>query len=225
MRFFPDSFPYAPDWVVLGVNNACNLRCKMCDVGAGYKASNFYHNMTGAKPLNMPRELIFKIIDETARYFPKAKLGYGFTEPLLYPHLVESIRYAKQKRLTTALTTNAFGLERLAVDLALAGLDEVSVSLDGPPEIHNAIRGHARSFAGAFEGIKKIFKIKGPAPEVSIFCAVTEWNIGHLVRFAELFKSFPLRRLGFCIRTLPRPMLPGRTMPSMVVYTPPPFPV
>ena len=97
----------------------------------------------------------------------------------------------------------------MAADLAHAGLDEVTVSLDGPPEIHNAIRGHERSFTGAFDGIKEIFEVKSRGLKVSVFCAVTEWNIGHLVRFADLFKSFPLSRLGFLHTNFTPPEVAG----------------
>lgn len=39
-------------------------------------------------PINIPLDLIKKMIDQ-------AKLGYVFTEPLIYPHLIESLKYAK----------------------------------------------------------------------------------------------------------------------------------
>lgn len=32
-RFYPGHMFFAPEWLVLGVNNACNLHCRMCDVG------------------------------------------------------------------------------------------------------------------------------------------------------------------------------------------------
>src|SRR5437763_137844 len=96
---YPQKLFYSPDWIVLGVNNLCNLHCKMCDVGTGYKNSNFYYNLMGAQPVNMPLELIKQIIDQTSLYFPKAKLGYAFTERIIYPYLLESLEYAQSKGL------------------------------------------------------------------------------------------------------------------------------
>ncbi len=145
-RFYPQNLFYGPEWIVLGVNNVCNLHCKMCDVGIEYTASNFYQNLMGTSPLNMPIELIKKIFTETSRYFPKTKIGYAFTEPLIYPHLIESLNCAKEKKLYTSITTNALTLKQKAKDLCNAGLNDIFISLDGPEKIHNEIRGNKNSF-------------------------------------------------------------------------------
>jgi radical SAM protein with 4Fe4S-binding SPASM domain len=192
-RFYPQKLFYGPEWIVLGVNNLCNLHCKMCDVGTGYDSSNFYHHLMGSHPVNMPLKLIKKIIDEASAYFPGVKLGYAFTEPSVYPFLIESLEYAQEKNLFTSLTTNGLNLPKIAEKLINAGLNELYVSLDGPPEIHNKIRGHSRSFENAFEGLKQISgKIK-----TSVFCTITEWNYNSLAEFANLFKDVPLAEIGF----------------------------
>ena len=197
VRFYPQKLFYAPEWIVLGVNNLCNLHCKMCDVGTQFEKSNFYYNLMGSRPLNMPLDLIMLIIEQTSLYFPKAKLGFAFTEPLIYPHLIESITMASAKNLHTALTTNALTLKKKAEDLVEAGLKELFISLDGPSEIHNFIRGNKRSFEKAILGIEKIISISKSKPGISIFCTVTEWNIGHLIEFIEVFLKLPIKQIGF----------------------------
>jgi len=196
IKYIPQKLYYNPEWIILGVNNLCNLHCKMCDVGTNNNTSNFYHHLMESKPLNMPLDLIFRAIDQVSLYFPAAKLGYAFTEPLIYPHLIESIKYATSKNIYTSVTTNALKLEELAELLAEAKLNELFISLDGPPEIHNHIRGHKNSFSKAIKGIEKIQSFKD-APTVSIFCTITEWNIGFLLEFAELFRAIPLQEIGF----------------------------
>jgi Fe-coproporphyrin III synthase len=193
----PRKLAFGPEQIVLGVNNLCNMSCKMCDVGIGYEGSNFYANLMGAKPLNMPLELIQRIFDQTAHHFPKTKLGYAFTEPIIYPHLVESLAYADRLGLFTSMTTNALKLRNLAQDLAAAGLDEVYISLDGPADVHNVIRGNKQSFEWAVEGMENLFSIPGRRPRVSVFCTITEWNIGRLREFVGLFKGMPLASIGF----------------------------
>jgi len=195
-RFYPQKLFYGPEWIVLGVNNICNLHCKMCDVGIEYSASNFYQNLMGTSPLNMPIELIKKIFDETAKFFPKTKVGYAFTEPLIYPSLIESLNYAKEKKLYTSITTNALTLKQKAKDICKAGLNDIFISLDGPEEIHNQIRGHKSSFQKAIEGIEELLHNK-PRPDISIFCVITEWNIGHLKKFVDYFKNYPIKQIGF----------------------------
>ena len=195
-RLYPQKLFYGPEWIVLGVNNICNLHCKMCDVGIEYTASNFYQNLMGTSPVNMPIELVKKIMDETSRFYPKTKIGYAFTEPLIYPQLIESLQYAKVKNLYTSITTNALTLKQKAKDICESGLKDIFISLDGPEEIHNQIRGHKNSFQKAIEGIEELL-IHSSRPNISIFCVITEWNIGYLKEFADYFKVFPIKQIGF----------------------------
>src|SRR5215471_14285355 len=174
-QHYPGHFFFAPKWIVLGVNNVCNLRCKMCDVGTGDDDTNFAQNLTGTRPLNMPIELIKRILDQTAEHFPTAKIGYAFTEPLVYPHLIESLTYASGKNLYTAVTTNGLTLKPKAQSLIDAQLNELNISLDGPPEIHNQIRGNDKSYEKALAGIEELAK-HSSRPIISIYCVITKWN-------------------------------------------------
>ncbi|MDO5977709.1 radical SAM protein [Flavivirga spongiicola] len=192
----PGNYLFPPKWIVLGVNNVCNLHCKMCDVGTKNLESNFAQNLVGTHPINMPKELIERIIDQVALFYPKTKLGYGFTEPLVYPLLIESLRYANTKNLFTSITTNALTLKYKAKELVDTNLNELYISLDGPQDIHNEIRGHKKSFQKAIEGIEELLKY-GKPPTISVFCVITEWNIGYLNEFANFFKEYPLKQLGF----------------------------
>ena len=195
-RFLPKKYLFSPEWIVLGVNNVCNLHCKMCDVGTKSLDTNFAQNLVGTHPINMPLDLIEKIIDQTAKYYPRAKLGYAFTEPLVYPHLEASLRYAKEKKIQTSITTNALTLKQKAKILSENNSTDLYISLDGPQYIHNEIRGHKKSFQKAVEGIEELLKLQ-PKSSISIFCVITEWNIGFLKEFLDFFKSYPLKQIGF----------------------------
>lgn len=192
----PEKLFFAPEYIVLGVNNVCNLHCKMCDVGTQNLETNFAQNLVGASPLNMPIELFKKIVDQTASYFPKAKIGYAFTEPLVYPHLRESLMYAKSKGISTTITTNALNLKRKAEDILEGGVSELFVSLDGLQETHNYIRGNEKSFQKAIEGIHYLSEHSN-APEISVYCVITEWNYTELLEFAQFFNDLPIKHLGF----------------------------
>jgi len=193
---FPQKLFYGPEWLVLGVNNTCNLHCKMCDVGVDYSESNFFQNLVGTKPLHMPLDLFKKIADQASLYYPNVKLGYAFTEPLVYSQLYESLKYASSKKLYTNMTTNGLALKKWADKLIDAGLKDLNISLDGPADIHNQIRGNTRSFEKAIEGIDYLFSQKNH-PTISIFCVITEWNIGRLKEFLDYFKDYPLTKIGF----------------------------
>lgn len=185
-----------PEWLVLGVNNLCNMHCLMCDVGLANVDTTFYTNLMGSQPVNMPPALFERIVDQAVTYWPRVKLGFAFTEPLIYPHLFDALALARARGLHTAVTTNGLQLDRKAGSLAAAGPDEVFVSLDGPPDVHDRIRGHAGGFARAFTGLDALTRLRG-GPGCAVFCVITEWNAGRLVEFVERFRGMPLRKLGF----------------------------
>lgn len=196
IKLFPGNYIFPPKWIVLGVNNVCNLHCKMCDVGNQNLDTNFAQNLVGTKPINMPIELIQKIIQQTANFYPKAKLGFAFTEPLIYPKIEEAIMLASEKKLYTTITTNALTLPQKAEKLVHAGLNELYISLDGLEEIHNGIRGHESSFRKAIEGLILIKSFRN-APKVTVIFAITEWNQYNLTQFADYFIDLPIDEIAF----------------------------
>src|ERR1700744_3864740 len=90
-RALPGHMLFGPRHIVLGVNNFCNLRCVMCDVGTGHSATNFGGNLMGAHTRSMPMTLFRRIAQETAEFYPAAKLGFAFTEPLAWAPLAEAV--------------------------------------------------------------------------------------------------------------------------------------
>lgn len=195
-KYFPGKLGYGPNYLVMGVNNICNLRCKMCDVGTQNIETNFAVNLIGTHPINMPLELFQKACNDIAKYTPHTKIGYAFTEPLIYLHLEESLAYAASKNIYTSITTNALNLRQKSDILLKNGCKELFISLDGTQEIHNEIRGHKSSFQRAIEGIEAIFSGNRKIP-ISIYFVITEWNTHNLVEFVEYFRQYPIEQLGF----------------------------
>ena len=195
-RLLPGRLLYGPEWLVLGVNNVCNLRCRMCDVGQAETETNFARNLVGSSPRDMPIELVDRIVVQTERHFPSARLGFAFTEPLIYPHRVEAVGLATARGLSSAVTTNGLTLKSSASELAAAGLDDLFLSQDGPPEIHDEIRGRAGSFDRAVAGVD-VLVAADPRPRISVFCVITPWNQGRLISFLEVLSHLPLEQIGF----------------------------
>jgi radical SAM protein with 4Fe4S-binding SPASM domain len=192
----PGRLLFDPEYIVLGVNNICNLHCKMCDIGTKNTETSFAQNLIGTKPLNMPIELIKIIFDQLAEFFPKTKIGYAFTEPLIYPHLKESLQYALEKGLKTTITTNGYVLKEKAQDIVEGGVKELFISLDGLEKTHNFTRGNDKSFQRAIAGIEEISRHEN-APLISVFFVITEWNYSEMVKFADYFSSLPIKHIGF----------------------------
>jgi Fe-coproporphyrin III synthase len=194
-RLFPAHLFMGPTHVVLGVNNFCNLRCVMCDVGTGNDETNFGANLVGAKARSMSLELFQRIADEIAIFCPRAHLAFTFTEPLAWSPLGDALKYARDRGLYASVTTNGLLLPRRAKQLVAGGCVNLSVSLDGPEAIHDRIRRHAGSFARAVEGIKAVAAMPG-APNIAVFCTITEWNVGSLEQFLSDMSALPLKRVG-----------------------------
>src|ERR1700679_3782855 len=116
-RLLPGNLIFGPAHIVLGVNNFCNLHCRMCDVGTGNDETNFGANLVGAKTRSMPLELFRQIADEVAATWPRAHLGFVYTEPLAWQPLGEALAYASQRGLYTSVTTNGLLLPRRAQEI------------------------------------------------------------------------------------------------------------
>ncbi len=195
-RAFPGHLFYPPEWIVLGVNNACNLHCKMCDVGLGNSETVFGRNLIGTRPMNMPLEMVKSIVDQLARSWSSTRLGFAFTEPLIWPPLVDAVAYAEGRGIGTAVTTNGLTLDDLAEPLSDAGLTELYLSLDGTADVHDRIRGRQGAFGRAMTGVEKMLG-RNTLPRISIFCVITPWNIDDLEPFLKEMATLPLETVGF----------------------------
>ena len=194
-RLLPGHLAFGPLRIVLGVNNFCNLRCLMCDVGTGNDETNFGANLMGARSRTMPWNLFQEIADQAAAFWPNISLAFVYTEPLAWPLLGKALAYAHQKGLRTSVTTNALLLPRRAAELADGVCGSLNVSLDGPQQVHDRIRRHDGSYARAVQGIQALAAMPG-APEISVFCTITEWNVGSLIPFLQGLSGLPLKTVG-----------------------------
>ncbi len=141
-----------PITISLNMTNACNLRCKMCPQ---WGESGFYSTVEeqGAAK-SLPFETIKSVINELAPYGTKIHLWGG--EPFLNHRIIDVIRYIKKKGLVCTINTHGTLLYKFADELVELGVDCISISIDGPPEIHDAIRGKQGVFQKVMEGVESI---------------------------------------------------------------------
>jgi Fe-coproporphyrin III synthase len=169
---------FAPEWIILCINNFCNLRCRMCDVGLGERASVFYANMIGDDPGNMSLDLLKTALDGAAGFRPRPKIGLAFTEPLIHAGILDFCREIVGRGFYCSITTNGFLLPQRAEALVDIGVDEITVSIDGPPAIHDAIRGRKGSFDRLYAGVEKLNAARARAgrrtPRVRISTTITD---------------------------------------------------
>ncbi|MBN1104521.1 MAG: radical SAM protein, partial [Deltaproteobacteria bacterium] len=166
-----------PQTLYLVVNSQCNLRCKMCDLGQRNRDGQFYRVMDRAGSSLSP-ETIYALLDDTASWKPA--IAITGTEPLLYPHLREVARRVLASGHALQITTNGYLLQDYAAFFVEVGLTELWVSMDGPPEIHDFIRGVQGSFERAAKGIWEVQASRQssakPRPSISLNFTVSQYN-------------------------------------------------
>jgi MoaA/NifB/PqqE/SkfB family radical SAM enzyme len=107
------------------------------------------------------------------------------------------LRAVKRARLPLTIITNGTALPRVAAELLEIGLDRLIVSLDGPPEVHNAVRGHPRSYQLAAEGIARVLAGRRSAqqPFVQVSCALSVYTQAHLAAFVSAVGRLEVDRI------------------------------
>src|SRR5512132_2507551 len=206
-----------PTFVQLRVTNLCNLRCKMCgqwgDTGI-YRSDGFSASATDGKTeaarirelIGLNRQMALsdyvRLLDEVAPWQPIISLFGG--EPLLYPDLLPLVREVKERGLTCTVITNGGRLEQHARELVLAGIDSIAVSIDGPPAVHNRIRGQADSFERAAAGVRAVARWRKelgcPLPMLIAIVPITELNLTEIEPALEALRELPLDTINVGLR-------------------------
>jgi MoaA/NifB/PqqE/SkfB family radical SAM enzyme len=212
----PDNLPM-PTFVQLRVTNLCNLRCKMCgqwgDTGI-FRADGFSASATdGEKERSRIRELIglkrqlalsdyVRLLDEIAPSHPIISLFGG--EPFLYPDILPLVREVKKRGLTCTVITNGGRLEEYARELVEAGIDSIAVSIDGPPQVHNRIRGQHDSYEKAVAGVRAVAawrkKLGRVLPMQLAILPITELNLESIAPAVEELRKLPLDTINVGLR-------------------------
>ena len=151
----------------------CNLECKMCP----------FWRRDDEELLRLPDEI--RIMDSLARA-GVSFLGFEGGEPLLRKDVGEILREA-HSRFHTSLVTNGWLLEQRRAEIA-PYLDLLFVSLDGIGATHDRLRGIARSFDRAVQGIRSA---RSEVPTV-ISHTVTRDNLDHAERIVELAEQLDI---------------------------------
>lgn len=183
----------APRSIYVFVNDRCGLRCKMCDVGMQDQEAVFSTNLT-QKGRNLDSGLLIRSLRDLGQDAQGVSLCLTGTEPLLYSQLYPILKAAKSLGMLTHVTTNGLMLQKAADDLAEAGLDQLTISIDGPPLIHDEVRQHPGLFSkvvDGFEALKQACATRAmPVPKLAISFAISYDNHLHVLEFMEAIRPF-----------------------------------
>lgn len=142
-----------PLLVDIELSSICNLKCPMC-----YTISDEFKKFVNTK--RMDYEIYKKIIDEIAFKVPAIRLSLR-GESTLHPKFAECIKYAKDNGIKEVSTlTHGFKLTiPYFKKIAEAGIDWITISIDGVDETYNSIRKPLK-FSDLLNKIKEIKKYK-----------------------------------------------------------------
>lgn len=147
--------PLEPGYVILYVNNVCNLRCHMCL--AWDQMQKKTNDLTLAEHITLSKSF---------RNLVQLTVTGG--EPLLREDVPEIVQayYHNSGLAKCTLVTNATYPERLercvsAIFETCPDLDlSVNVSIDGPPEVHELVRGVKGCFAKTAVSLDRLIEMR-----------------------------------------------------------------
>lgn len=123
-----------PLLVDIELASVCNLKCPMC-----YTISPEFKQKVNAKLMDF--DLYKRLIDEISGHVPAIRLSLR-GESFLHKRIIECIRYAKEKGIgeVSSLTNGAKLTGQFLKDVIDAGIDWITVSIDGIGETYEKIR-------------------------------------------------------------------------------------
>ena len=157
----PDALQTRVSNLILQVTQNCNLRCEYCIYSGNYDTRKHSNN-------RMSFEIAKKSIDfliEHSKKRNKIYIGFYGGEPLLEFSLIKKcIEYIEKvavgKEIGYVMTTNATLFTDEIIDYIVKHKFKLTISVDGPREIHNRSRIFANREEGSYDiMIKNIEKI------------------------------------------------------------------
>lgn len=168
--------------VVLAPHNQCNCRCVMCDIWR----------------IKESRQLTPDDLERQISSFRELGVRWAvFTggEPQLNSNLFTLAQMLRAEGIRVTLLTAGLLLESQAEEVA-ARIDDVIVSLDGPPAVHNRIRRVPDAFERIDRGVKRLREFRTDI-QICARCTVQKENHSLLRATTAAAKEIGLNSISF----------------------------
>jgi len=173
--------------LVLEAAQACNLRCTYCYAGGGS-----YGGPSRAMRPELAARAARQLVEASGERKRVTLVLFGgeplLNLPALKAAVAEGERAAAErgKTLVLSITTNGTRFTPEVLDFLAEHRIGVSVSIDGPPDVHDANRPYAGKGAGSYadvvEGIERLTERTGRPPVARVTLAPPQWS-----RIPEVF--------------------------------------
>lgn len=116
-------------------------------------------------------------------------------EPLMHSDLFRFCALLRQRKIRITLLSTGLLLERNAVPI-VEFIDDVIVSLDGPPALHDSIRRVNGAFASLRDGVEAIHRLQ-PSYPISARSTIQRANFRRLRETTRAAKQLGLKSISF----------------------------
>ncbi len=177
-----------PQNISLTITNACNLRCRMC---GQWSEEGYMHGNRPTLEQRMTLDDWKRVVDELSEHqIPSLLLRGG--EPFLMPGIIELLEYIRAAGMIVSIDTNGTLLEKYAADLIRIGQIHVTISVDGPEEIHDRVRGVPGCFQKIRAGLERLHELEqetGRSIGQSINFTISPYSVAGLGAMPDVARS------------------------------------
>ena len=180
-----------PRFISFTVTNACNLRCRMC---GQWSEEGYVLNHTVDTRSRMTLADWKRLVDEIAEHKIRFVLVRG-GEPFLFRGIIELLRYINAKGIFLSIDTNGTVLDRCAVELSSISNMHITFSVDGPEDVHDAVRCEKGSFQKIRQNIALLTDLEqkcGNKISKSICFTISRYNYTSLGQMADVARSLSI---------------------------------
>ncbi len=168
--------------LVISPHNQCNCRCAMCDIWR----------------IRESRQLAPADLEQQLNCFRELKVrwvAFSGGEAQLNENLFVLSRMLRREGIRITLLTAGLLLAEHAAEIA-AAVDDITVSLDGPPPVHDGIRRVRGAYEKLAAGVRAVRELRADMP-ISARCTVQKANHSALCRTAQVAGNLGLNSISF----------------------------
>ena len=177
--------------LVLIVTRRCNMRCAMC------MQDHEDHRRQEENRIGLADYR--RLLTQVKPWNPTVQLTGG--ETFMYPEIGGLLDILRELDYFVTINTNGSLLEKYAQKVVASRVGKLTVSLDGPPDIHDSIRhfpgAHERALAGLEALAEEKKRQSSRYPFIDVKSVISPDNVGNLEPVVKLAQEGRIQMVDF----------------------------
>ncbi len=188
----------APIHIRIKPINACNHNCSWC----AYRNPNLQLGQDMNLKDYIPRHKMMEILNDISEMGVRAVTFSGGGEPLIYPHIIESIKFLADHKINFATLTNGANLQGEIAELFALYGTWVRISMDGwDDESYKQLRNVKHGeFTKIVTNMTNFKKIRGMRCYLGVNYVIGLENYNHIFDFVNRIKDTGIDSIKFSPR-------------------------